>query len=384
MSNPLFPLLSAGLFCVVATVQGATAAPPDDAGIVAAIVQQMERPLAPSTGTVRASTAADGSWTVELGSRLLADVRGPQIPAELDARLQAIRLAVMLRREQQGAMPPSLEFRFNGHRLEHYFPSPPARPRAHNPLDEGASGVDVFISASHGWYLHGGTTWYLQRPPTNGMIEDLVTPQLAQKFADALDGKKVRWAFSRSVETALHPLAGKPWWQMAARYHAQALYPDRPDIWQSYADRSTPLREYNDDIRSRPLMANEVGAGVLVHLHTNAADPLATGMMAFHQSGRSEDQRLGHVLLCKMRDAIRQVPAYADYRVRVQPSTGNFGGNRLALAPSILIELGFHTNPQDAAALQDPQFQAAVAEGLREGYDAFQQGGGAGGERVCQ
>lgn len=384
MSNALFQRISTGLFCLVATVQGATAAAPDDAGIVAAIVQQMERPRAHPAGAVRASSAADGSWTVELGSRFLAGVRGPQIPAELDERLQAIRLAVMLQREQQGATPPSLEFRFNGHRLEQYFPSPPARPRARSLLDEGAPGVDVFISASHGWYLHGGATWRLQRPLSNGMIEDLVTPQFAQALATALDRDGVRWIFSRSVDTALHPIAGKPWWQMAARYHAQALYPDRPDIWQSYADRSTPLREYNDDIRSRPLVANEVGAGVLVHLHTNAADASASGMMAFHQPGRSEDQRLGHVLLCAMRDAIQQVPGYADYPVRVQPSSGNYGENRLALAPSILIELGFHTNPMDAAALQDPRFQAAVAEGLRNGYGAFQQGAGAGGERVCQ
>jgi len=384
MSTLLLRRLSIGLFCVVATVQGATAAPPDDAGIVAAIVQQMERPRVRSSGTVQAMPAADGSWTVELGVGFLGDVKGSQIPAELDARLQAIRLAVLLQREQQGAIPSSLEFQFNGHRLEQHFPSPQARLRAQDPLEGGATGVDVFISASHGWYLHGGSTWRLQRPLSNGMVEDLVTPQFARRLAEVLEQDGVGWTLSRSEEAALHPAAGKLWWQMAARYHAQALYPDRPDIWQSYADRSTPLREYNDDIRSRPLMANEVGAGVLVHLHTNAASPSATGMMAFHQSGRSEDQRLGHVLLCSMRDAIQQVPDYADYRVRVQPSTGNYGENRLALAPSILIELGFHTNPKDAAALQDPQFQAAVAEGLRKGYGAFRQGAGAGGARVCQ
>ena len=383
MSNFILRLLPVGLLWIAASAQGAMPALPDDAGIVAAIVHQMESPSLRSSGTVRVASAADGSWNVELGSRFLADTPGPQIPAELDARLQAIRLAVLLQRERAGAVPQPLQFLFNGHPLEdHFHERQPARTGG----DVAAAGsVGVFVSASHGWYLHGGRTWRLQRPLSNGMVEDLVAPRFARQLVDALGRDGVSSSLSRSEDLSVHPIADKPWWQMAARYHAQALYPERADIWQSYADRDTPLREYNDDIRSRPLLANELGAGVLVHLHTNAAaNPAATGMMAFHQSGRSEDQRLGHVLLCAMRDAIQRVPAYAGYRVRVQPSVGNFGENRLALAPSILVELGFHTHPQDALALQDPVFQAAVAEGLRSGYADFQRGVGAGGARVCQ
>ena len=384
MAKLILRMLPAGVFWVAASVQGAIPALPDDAGIVAAIVQQMESPPRRSVAPVRATTNDDGSWTVELGSSFLADTRGPQIPAGLDARLQAIRQAVLLQRERAGAVQQPLDFRFNGHRLEDHFHDLPRR-RSHGDAAAAAGGVDVFVSASHGWYLHGGSSWRLQRPLSNGMVEDLVTPRFARHLVDALERDRVSTLLSRSEALSVHPGAAKPWWQMAARYHAQAMYPERPDIWRSYADRDTPLREYNDDIRSRPLMANEIGAGALIHLHTNAAaDPTATGMMAFHQAGRSEDQRLGHVLLCAMRDAIHRLPDYRDYRVRVQPSIGNYGENRLAAAPSILVELGFHTHPQDAAALQDPLFQAAVADGLRQGYADFQQGVGAGGARVCQ
>jgi len=383
MTTRLLRLLPAGLLWVVAATHAALPAAADDSGIVTAILAQMEAPPLRSHGPLSAEATTDGSWVVEMGDDFLADVRGAQIPAELDARLQAIRLAVLLQREQAGAAPYPLDFRFNGRALEDHFP-PPVQPLR----DAGAAaraGVDVFISASHGWYLHAGSTWRLQRPLSNGMVEDLVTPRFARQFVEALQREGVSAMLSRSEALAPHPLAGEPWWQMAARYHAQALYPGRADIWQSYADRDTPLREYNDDIRSRPLLANEVGAGVLVHLHTNAAaDASATGMMAFHQSGRDEDRRLGHVVLCAMRDAIQRLPAYARYNVRVQPMTGNYGENRLAMAPSILVELGFHTHPQDAVALQDPQFQAAVAEGLRQGYLQFQQGVGVGGASVCQ
>lgn len=352
----------------------------DDAYRIAAIVRQMDQPLARADGLPHTTLSSDGSWSVELGGQFLEGQRGPQIPAELDARLQAIRLEVLLQRERQGAPAQALEFRFDGHSLEAHYPERP-RPATHLATEV----TDVFVSASHGYYLHGKLGWQLQRPLCNGMVEDLVTPRFADRLVAALQGDGYQVALSRSRQQVLHPVAGQPWWQMAARYNAQALYPARPDIWQSYADRDTPLREYNDDIRTRPLMANEIGAGALVHLHTNAAASTeATGAMGFHQPGRSEDQRLGHVLLCAMRDAIQALPQYHDYRVRVQPMGGNYGENRLALAPSILLELGFHTNPQDAAALQDPAFQEAVAQGLRQGYAEFRQGAGAEGEPVCQ
>jgi len=384
MYNVLLRLLPIGLFGAVAWAQAAFPASSDDAAIVATIVQQMQSPTIRSEGAVRAAVAVDGSWIVELGSGWLADVRGPQIPAELDARLQAVRLEVLLQREQAGARPLPLEFRFNGLPLEAWFgdQSPSGSGRRTLATD---AGVDVFVSASHGWYLHGGNTWRLQRPSRNGMVEDLVTPQFARRVVDALAQEAVSATLSRSEASSAHPLAAKPWWQMAARYRAQALYPDRHDIWQTYADRGSPLREYNDDIRARPLMANEIAAGALVHLHTNAAaDASASGMMAFHQSQRSEDKRLGHVLLCAIREAVQRVPAYRRYPVRVQPHVGNYGENRLAWAPSILIELGFHTNPQDAAALQDPLFQTAVADGLAQGYLQYRRGVGTGGAPVCR
>lgn len=355
-----------------------------DAHIVAAIMQQIERPgpLPRSGRATRVIPRGDGGWTVELDARFLDGMDGAQIPAELDARLQAIRLALLLQREQAGQTLPPLEFRFNGQRLEDRYPEP--RPAGQH--RDGAAvreALDVFLSAGHGWYLRDGRAWRLQRPLVNGMVEDLVTPQFARKLAASLHGGGVTTAGARSEKDQLFPAATKPWWQMASRYHAKALYPARPDIWQSYTDRQSPLREYNDDIRTRPLLANMLGAATLIHLHTNAAGPAARGAMAFHQPGRPTDRRLGHVLLCAMRASVQAAPGYAGYRVRVQPHEGNYGENRLAGAPSILIEIGFHTNASDAAALQDPVFQQAVAAGLEQGYRNFHAGHGQDGRPVC-
>lgn len=363
----------------------AVATPMDnDAGLVASLYRQMQLPAAGRADDGwRVKADGDGGWTADLGVSFLAPYRGTQIPAELDERLQSIRLQLLLLQVGQGNAG-NIAFRFGGRPLEAFFTDVP--PQMAGRGADVAAGVDVFVSAGHGWYLHGtgAGTWRLQRPLVNGMIEDLTTPRFAEKLVMALQAEGHSTALARATAFDDHPQAHKPWWQMASRYHAKALYPDRPDIWQSYFDRDIPLREYNDDIRARPLLANALGARALVHLHTNAGGAQASGAMAFHQPGRTDDRRLGHVLLCAMRDAVHALPAYQDYRVRVQPLQGNYGENRLAAAPSILIELGFHTHPQDAMALQDPAFQQAVAQGLRDGHAAYQAGQGSDGQPVCQ
>ncbi len=356
----------------------------EDAVLAARLHEQMLFPsIHRGEGLQHITTDGNGGWIADLGASFLAPYRSRQVPAELDERLQAIRLRLLILQEQRGEAG-NIAFRFDGEPLESFFAdaAPPVDGRAAG----DAPGVDVFVSASHGWYLHGtGTgTWRLQRPWMNGMVEDLVTPRFADRLAAALQATGHSSALSRATAFDHHPQAGKPWWEMASRYHAKALYPDRPDIWQSYVDRDIPLREYNDDIRARPLLANALGAGALVRLHTNAGGPQASGAMAFYQPGRAEDRRLGHVMLCAMRDSVQALPAYRDYRVRVQPLEGNYGENRLAAAPSILVELGFHTHPQDASALQDPRFQQAAAEGLRNGYLAYRAGQGSDGQPVCR
>lgn len=365
----------------------AAAADPDAARVealshlMASAPADAVEPLRRESGMPQVRQDGKGGWVIELGRDMLAPYRGAQIPAELDERLQAMRLALTLRDEQRGGGGP-IAFRFGGEPLEALFAEPVAAPRGVT----GKEGVDVFVSASHGYYFHHGFgDWRLQRPYVNGVVEDLLTPRFADQVIQQLTRQGRTSLRGRSTRTEPHPDSGRPWWQMASRYHAQALYPLRPDIWQSYADRSSPLREYNDDIRSRPLLANERGARALIHLHTNAAaDAQARGMMAFVQPGRAEDRRLAHVLLCAVRTGLQATPAYASYRVRVVPLEGNYGENRLATAPSVLIEMGFHTNVDDAMALQDPVFQAAVATALAKGHAAFLAGEGAGGEAVCE
>jgi len=72
------------------------------------------------------------------------------------------------------------------------------------------------------------------------------------------------------------------------QYPAEAAKPDLPDVWNSLPNSSSSLRERDEDIRSRPRYANHLDARALIHLHTNAGNPAASGARAYVAEGRPE------------------------------------------------------------------------------------------------
>ncbi len=365
------------LTCVLLPIAaGAMPPPPGDSALVQRLHAQMEAQTpAAATRSAAVRQTLPGHWVVELGAAFLdAPGNARQVPASLDERLQALRTELMTRKGTVAV--DDVQFVFAERSLEAWFGA--SGDSDGQRVGRTEQGDGVLVAAGHGHYYHQGfSDWRLQRPWVHGMVEDLVTPRFAARLADGLAAAAVKVHRARSTAEAPHPEAAKPWWTMAARYHIQAWMPEREDIWQSWEDRTAALAHYNDDIRSRPLLANALGVQALIHLHTNAAaSPQARGMIGFYQPGREADRHFGHVLLCAVREALRADPIYADYRVDVQPRSGNYGENRLAQAPSLLVELGFHTNAEDAAALQDAAFQQHVADGLQQGYLQWHRLGG--------
>lgn len=178
--------------------------------------------------------------------------------------------------------------------------------------------------------------------------------------------------FPRSASTTTtHIPSGQPWWQMGARYHLQALYPENPEIWNTKRDNKTnTLRERDEDINSRPLFARHIGANTLIHLHTNGSiDTADTGTQVYYHTGRAADELLGNSILCYMKELIQANEPYENYTVPSQ-SIGavNNGENTLATMSSVIVEVGFHSNPNDALALQDPEFRTAAMKGVEKGY----------------
>ncbi len=207
------------------------------------------------------------------------------------------------------------------------------------------------------------------------MIEDFVTPYFARDLATQLASQGSTVYKARTNATSLHPPSGAQWWKVAARYYLASTLPNETGIWNSLPSATHSMREYDEDIRSRPLYANHVGADYAVHLHTDAAGSDVRGTRGYYHTGRATDAKFVSSILCSMKQTIHSVPGYETWRIAEEPySASNKGENRLAAMPSAIIELGFHTNPLDAQAMQTASFRNAAVKGIERGISDYHAG----------
>lgn len=237
----------------------------------------------------------------------------------------------------------------------------------------------VVVAAGHGMYYHRGfKKWTYQRDQHNGIVEDMITPSFSRRLARYLEHRgSVEVARARSDSLDRFEDSGLTYYQLGARYRLKSLLPDAPQIWNSQKTDRSPLIERDQDIRSRPYYANHLNAAALIHLHTNANDdPDVRGLSVYYAQGRSDSMQFARIAACYMKESIRSIPSYSDYPVRENPLPGGHGENRYANMPSIIAEVGFHTNAEDARAIQHPVFQDAAMRGLEKGYRMFREGKG--------
>lgn len=246
--------------------------------------------------------------------------------------------------------------------------------RAQQPaVPAGATSVSnrrIALSPGHGWYLDG--SWKLQRSYFSGIVEDFINHDLVQLLHQRLQAEGAWLRTTRNMDRdAGNGESGNPKWQEAARYHIKSLGLPAA-IW----DSSTT--DLNDDIRSRPLYANWVdgngqNAEVLVSLHNNGGGGTGTETLYDTANGfGSESKRLADAVHGRILSAIR-----ANYNAgwvdrRVQGFAGDYGENRLATRPAIIVELAFMDRQSpDNAALQDPQFRELVVQAIKQGLADF-------------
>lgn|GEM_PF-878779 len=275
---------------------------------------------------------------------------------------------------------PDIRCVYGGREIGFYNPDPIS---AHSqevaaPVGEEAANL-VMISAGHGYFFNPiSKKWETRRPLVNDVQEDFITPKYAWSAAQyVLDRLQYSVAMARSDSAEVHAESGHPWWKMSARTWLQSRLEDHPEIWDSLSNDGSPDGQEKDDIRARPLFANYVGADYSLHIHTNGADnDSARGTVGIYQRGRNEDAEYARKILCSMEEVIHAVPNYADWRVDVTPRPGNYGELRLTSPDkrAALVEVGFHSNGADAAALKNPAFRAAAAAGMVKGIRLHREG----------
>ncbi|CTP91615.1 putative membrane protein [Xanthomonas translucens pv. poae] len=275
--------------------------------------------------------------------------------------------------------------RFNGRTINELFPDDfPAKHTGKKLTKAAAETPPVVLNPGHGaYYNYQFNDWKYQREPSFGVQEDLVTLNYAETLNSYLLARNPavgRVVFTRSRDSSgLYSSSPGMYTtftlnKMAARYYLKDLYPGLGStMWNLFPKGSEPdrlsLREYDDDVAARPLYANYINAQTLLSIHTNAADDATTrGTTVWVQPNDAPSKKLGSSVLCYMKEQIHSTPGYSDFKISDLVNESNKGENRRATMTAIIVEVAFHTNAQDAAALQDENFRQAAMRGVEKGY----------------
>jgi hypothetical protein len=165
---------------------------------------------------------------------------------------------------------------------------------------------------------------------------------------------------------------GHPKWEEAAKYHIKSLgVPSH--VWNSLPTGT----DYDNDIRSRPLYANWLNGSVLVSIHNNGGGGSGTEIWYDTTNGyQVESRRLATIVLDKLIHSIRENYDSNWINRGVKGSNGNYGENRLANMPSVIIEIAFMDKKSpDNDALHDESFRQIVADAICQGIEEFLLGG---------
>lgn len=76
-----------------------------------------------------------------------------------------------------------------------------------------------------------------------------------------------------------------------------------------------------------------------------------------------------------MKETIQSNPTYATWKVDIAPHAADKGENRLAVNNrATIIEIGFHSNAEDAAAMQSSTFRKLAVAGMAKGIRLYDEG----------
>ena len=135
------------------------------------------------------------------------------------------------------------------------------------------------------------------------------------------------------------------------------------EVRLSRPTRDTQLGSTNaTSLATRVNEANRWGADYFISLHTNAAaSPSATGTEAYAYARNTPAFRLGEDIL----ENLSAATGLRNRGMKVRPGLYVLKKTRM---PAVLVELGFITNPRDAALMRDEPglFAEGIYRGIKE------------------
>ena len=120
--------------------------------------------------------------------------------------------------------------------------------------------------------------------------------------------------------------------------------------------------------QERAIMMNDLGVDLVLRLHCDGADSSsANGIgMYIRATGDNADlcEQAANALLPAM-TAATGARAFGIYK------SDYYTGLNWSVVPSVLVEMGFMSNPEEDVKLSDPAYQAKLVEGMVEGICAY-------------
>ena len=134
------------------------------------------------------------------------------------------------------------------------------------------------------------------------------------------------------------------------------------------SDRETASA--GESLSKRVNIANNSGADLFISLHHNAASPAAAGVEVYYSS-RAQDEAFGSSYSDSKVSTSRDIASSVSYAISNSTGANNRGakdGNlfvcRNTTMPSILVEFGFITNPDEAQKCANSNYQDLEAEAV--------------------
>lgn len=119
-----------------------------------------------------------------------------------------------------------------------------------------------------------------------------------------------------------------------------------------------------DDMAQRGAILCTDGADCTVSIHMNKfTDRSVKGPMCYYQAGSEAGKALAGCVIDALCLSLGRDPRPAN--------PGNNYVTRIPAVPSVLIECGFLSNPEDERNLQDPNYQQRLADGVADGIVRF-------------
>lgn len=114
------------------------------------------------------------------------------------------------------------------------------------------------------------------------------------------------------------------------------------------------------DLQARCDISDNAGANYFVSIHTNSADASeARGTETYYYDGSSAGQKLAQAIQTELINST----GFVDRGIK----TANFYVLKNTAAPSVLVELGFISNPTEEALLASDSFQNKLAQSIANG-----------------